>query len=220
MKRFYILIIIAIISFKAQSQHWMVTYTPAIIQCPEWKIGVQPGIGYRFNSRWEAFMECAFPVSQTPDSFTVSNKYIRIKPEVRYFLSSSQSDLKGYFGIQLLYVTRSWNRTGSGSYFEGKKLNDSVINFSSAKIHSPVFAASFQTGVVLKCDDHFILDGFMGMGVRVINTRYTHVADPVKSGYLLTPKCGNAFSPPPAYNYSGIISRLQLNMGLRLLYVF
>jgi hypothetical protein len=219
MKRFFFFIIIAIISVKAQSQHWMMTYTPAIVQCPEWRIGLQPGFGYRFNSHWETFMECALPVSQTQDSFTISNKYFRIKQELRYFLSSSNSALKGYVGIQLLYVNRSWKRNGSGSYFEGKNHNDSVMNFSSANIHSPVFAASVQSGAVLMCSNHFALDGFIGMGVRVINTRYTNVVDPLKAEYV-TPKCGNPFSPPAAYTYSGIISRFQLNLGLRLMYVF
>ena len=220
MKRLLFLFILAIIGVKAQSQQWMVTYTPTIVQCPEWKIGLQPGIGYRFNSRWEAIMECAFPISQTPDSFTVSNKYFRIKPELRYFLSSSHSPLRAYIGIQMLYVSRSWKRTGSDSYFESIKNKDSIIDFSSATIHSPVFAASVQSGAVLMCSNHFALDAFLGMGVRVINTHYNNVADPIKKEYLYLLKCGNPFSPPAAYIYSGIVSRFQLNMGLRLLYVF
>jgi len=220
MRKFLLVLFVftGLYNVKAQDHHWSITFTPALAGTTSLQYGIQPGAIYQFNKRWELLTEFTFVPSLYTDSSTVNPSYFRIKPEIRYMLTKAQLP-KWYVGLQLSYVFRKWDDANSGSYFEEALFEDSSITYSSAKIKSPVFSASAQTGVIFRITKRFNIDLFMGWGVRSINTSYSEVANKGKI-QSARPNCKIIFSPDPAYWVNGTITRVHFNSGLRIIYRF
>jgi len=84
-----------------------------------------------------------------------------------------------HYGLQL----------GAGSYFEDSFISESVINYSSAKIHSPSLSETIQLGGVVKTSKCFSLDIFMGMGAKSVFAKYSDINNAEKTWYQ-KPKYG------------------------------
>src|SRR5205085_1884148 len=103
-----LLLFICICSLKlfAQEQKWAVSFTPAIAGVTSWQFGVQPGIIYKWSPRWELLTEISFVPNLHSDSSAMDPSYFRIKPELRYIISSAQTGPKWYAGLQMSYSMR------------------------------------------------------------------------------------------------------------------
>jgi hypothetical protein len=212
-------LLFSIIQVNAQEHQWGITFTPAFTGTTSWQYGIQPGAIYKLNERWELLTEFTFIAGLNKDSSTLHPAYFRIKPEIRYIISSPLRKTKCYAGLQLSYSHRKWEDVDGGSYFEEALYEDSSIRYSSAKINSPVYSASAQTGMMIRLGNHFNIDMFMGWGVRVINTTYSDVVNNGKV-YNIRPSCMIFIKPDPAYWVNGTITRVHFDTGIRFIYRF
>ena len=202
----------------AQSSEWGVTFTPAIVHTTSYNAGVQLGGEYRFSNRLGLLTEFTVAIKREPDASYPEQRFFRVKPELRYFISKRKKHAGPYAGLQLSYSSRSW-KVMDGSYFEDEIYEDSAITFQSAFVRSPVISSSAQLGTLVKLGEHFCLDFFLGIGARVIHTTYSDVQNTGKF-YSLPPKCKIMISPDPAWWVNGTITRVHFNTGIRFLYRF
>lgn len=218
MKRLIFLCIIFFATVAAaQKGTWSITHTPALIELPNIRYGLQLGGAYDFSSRMQLLTELTVASGKPDEASITESRYFRIKPELRYFIARESTPLRGYVGVQLSFASRGWSNSSSGIYNEGSFSNDSVVSYSSAKIRSPFVAATTQAGVVLKLSKLFSLDGFIGLGAKSVFTSYTSVTNAQKE-LALVPKCRIMFRPDPAWWVDGTLTRFQFNTGLRLIY--
>jgi len=212
-----LLLLLTVKILSAQSSSWSLTYTPALVQVPDIRYGVQVGAAYRLDPKLQLLTELTTSVGKPYNSTTTYSQYIRIKPELRYFFASIESSAVGYCGLQLSYAHRQWNTTSSGSYYESKFYSDSSVKYTSAVINSPFATATAQVGGVVRLRNHFLFDFFMGLGAKSVFTNYTNVKNPelVES---FRPKCKIIFSPDPAWLVNSQQWRFQMNMGVRVMY--
>lgn len=202
---------------SAQKCTWSITHTPALIELPNIRYGLQLGGAYNFSSKVQLLTEFTVATGKPDETSITDSRYFRVKPELRYFLTSKPTTLRGYLGLQLLYVNRAWTNSSSGIYHEDSFSSDSVVAYSSAKISSPFIAATTQAGAIIKLSKRFSLDGFLGLGAKSIFTSYNSVTNAQKQ-MAVNPKCRIMFRPDPAWWVDGKLTRFQFNTGLRLLY--
>lgn len=203
----------------SQDSRWKVSFTPAVINTTQLHYGWQFGAGYQFNDRLELLTEFTINGGQRKDSSSLHSSYFRIKPELRYFFDGQEKGLNTYAGLQLSYTFRKWKDMSSGVYFDDEVYKDSAIRYSSAAINSPVFTSSVQLGTVIPIGNHFSVDFFTGVGLRMINTNYSAIMNASKV-YQAPPKCMVLIKPDPAYWVDGTILRIHFNTGMRVLYRF
>jgi hypothetical protein len=203
---------------KAQQSKLGVSLTPAIVQTPWLKLGVQPGIEFRINDRLFLLTEITFVTHGHNDSSSRNSKYFRIKPELRYTLCEPFPGFKIYGGLQVAYSYRKWDNLNEGCY-NIKNENTYKINYTKCSIKSPIFTSSLQVGALIPASKHFYFDFFMGLGVRTIFTDYYNVENASTDAYN-TRVCKIFPSPDPAYWVNGTLSRFHSNIGLRFLYRF
>lgn len=204
---------------QAQVSKWAASYTPAIVYTTQPHYGFQAGLEYRFNERLRILTEAAVILHDRHDSSAVSPRFIRVKPEIRYLIANHTKKVEPYTGLQLSYSFRNWKDLDGGIFFEESLQDDSAIAFRSATVSSPVFTVSSQLGAVIRVAGHFEVDVFSGIGLRVIHTHYSDIQSGLKV-YAQPPKCKILISPDPAWWVRGMINRLHLNIGLRILYSF
>jgi hypothetical protein len=212
----FCILITALLS-NAQESKWSVSFTPAIVQSPALHYGIQPGFQYAINDRLSLLTEIAFTLAEKKDSSYLNSRYFRIKPELRYTLAASKRGLHTYAGIQLSYTYRKWSDQHGGGFFDKELYNDSLISYSKADINSPMLTSSFQFGTLFSFGDHLSMDIFMGMGIRVIFSRYSDITNVSKKPYL-RPICKIVSAPDPAHWVYGIVTRFHSDFGFRLLY--
>lgn len=225
MRNFILAFIIQFITFSGYSQdkkskgEWSGTLTGAMIPLPATTFGIQPGAIYKFSDRLSWLSELTFRVGNkdTKDSMAFNKKYFRVKQELRYhfnyfwFRKLSES----YIGLQTAYSFRSFTDF-TGFYYDGLR-NDSVYYFDKAIVKSPVISLTLQFGSIYPICDKVSLDVFCGIGARFINTHIKDIVNP-SSGGRIWEKAGLAITP--AYRYPGWEERLNLNAGLRIIYLF
>ena len=217
---FFIVALLGLTQSKAQNKAhtWGVSFTPALVSSHSTFYGLQLGAEYNFSTRLSLLTELAVPIKGKSNPFVTEEKFIRLKPELRYFLSKRWPNAGAYTGLQVSYAARSWNAT-DGMYFEERLYEDSAMTFQSASVHSPVFTSSLQGGCVIPVGDQFALDLFAGFGVRIINTTYSDILNSSKV-HAPRPNCQVMFSPDPAWWVNGTITRPHFNLGFRFLYRF
>lgn len=204
-------------SNTARSQ-WAINFTPSLVNTHSAHFGLQFGSQYMFNDKWDLVTEFTTAVGWKGDNPSVTNQqYFRIKPELRYFVVKRKANTGGYIGLQLSYTFRNWKDIDGGNYFEEKLFEDSTITFQTASVRSPVYTSSVQAGSVIPLGQHFRLDLFMGIGVRIIDTKYSDLENKGKA-FSQEPKCQILIAPDPAYLVNGTVTRPHFNLGIRLIY--
>jgi hypothetical protein len=221
MRKFILPACLLLCSFfaKAQESKWGVTFTPAIIMSSDFKYAFQPGAEYRFNDRLSLLTEVAFLTGKSKDPSFSNNKFFRIKPELRYYSPVSKHGLQSYVGFQLSYTYRKWENVSGGCYFDKKMYADSIVSYDRATINSPILTSSLQLGTPISFGDHFGMDIFMGLGMRMIFTKYSNIENATKEGYSM-PSCRIFPAPDPAWSVSGTVKRFHCNFGVRFYYHF
>jgi hypothetical protein len=200
----------------SSNRKWAFSFTLASVPVPgNWLIAIQPGVGYQPNPHFLISAEVAFQTGRKndPDSIFMEKKYVRIKPEIKYFFSDSKG-FKDYFGVQFSYAIRSFI-SGKGYYYNHLP-GDSVVHYDQARINSPIITSSIQLGSLMVVVRSFMLDFFIGAGLRSINTDYAETVNP-QPGHR--PKhLGGIPLTEPSYYYPGSQIRFQANFGIRILY--
>lgn len=214
-----LLTLVLLTTASAQVSKWGVSFTPAFLATNEPRYAWQAGTEYRINDRLSILTELAIRTGANKDSSAFNSKYFRIKPEIRYITSKRSSGVQYYTGLQFTCSFRKWDELNGGFYFNDHLYNDSTVTYDRAKVSSPVFTASVQEGVVVELGPQFALDIFTGLGVRVINTKYTELENTGKD-YYQPPTCRMLFTPNPAYWVNGTVTRFHMNMGFRVIYRF
>lgn len=178
------------------------------------EFGIQPGIAYQLKPHLLLLTEVTFPTrnNNNSDPNYADEKYLRIKPEVKYFFSRTK-EFGDYVGLQVSFTKR--NFTSKYGYYYDHLPNDSVTYYDQARISSPIITASIQFGCLVSIGDAFMLDFFMGAGIRSISTEYTEV---INSHVDQIMEHGWHMGFDPAYNYSGNQIRFHPNFGIRILY--
>ena len=87
------------------------------------------------------------------------------------------------------------------------------FHFTSAKIHSPLFASAIKMGTEFYLAKNWYLDLFMGIGVRYINTRYD--AQNVRPVSIPPPREFGYFKD--AYECDCAVTRLHATIGFRVM---
>lgn len=201
------------------SRSWAASITGAILPLPEINIGIQPGLYYRFSERFSLITEMTIRTGKKADkdSEAVDKQYFRVQPEIRYHFKTKKSKRDMYTGLRLSYAIRKFADINSGFYATEKPGGDKGFYYDKAKISSPVFTSSVQTGVLLTGKKKFSADIFAGIGARFIKTRYTDQVNPAP-GTRSRPSGTPVFYA--SYDYNGSAVWLQVNAGFRLLYHF
>ena len=223
----YSLSIISILVFsslsaqkKGQSiagQKWSASFTGAFISLPQFNMGIQPGVEYRFNERFSLLTETTIRIGRKtdPDSNTINKQYFRVQPELRYFSKKKRQGRENYTGLRLSWANRRFENK-NGLYLFNHQ-TDSGYRYDRAKINSPVVTVSLQAGTVFRLGNSMGLDFFMGMGARFINTDYTDVVNPVKTSRVRAPD-GPHFDA--SYDAEGNVTWFHFNTGFRFIYHF
>ena len=217
-KVIFFALLFSFIKVSGQESRLGVGVSPTILNITSNRIAVQVGAEYGFNERWSILTDFVVGLKKNPPTNVSDEKFFRVKPEIRYFLSDRKAYSHAYLGLQVSYSGRSW-KDGDGSYFEEDLSEDSAITYQSASVRSPVFTASVQGGTVIPIGENFGLDFFAGFGVRIINTTYSDVQG-VGKMQAPRPVCTVMFSPDPAWLVNGTVVRPHFNTGLRVIYRF
>lgn len=217
-----LLLFLLLISFHtgfAQQTKWSLSYTPALIEVPEISIGVQLGVVYDISKHFQVLSAVTTNAVRFEKSSRESseNRYMRFKSEIRYINLASTYWLKPYLGLQASFVSRSWKKNYSGSYYEGSFNQDSLTYFSSASISSNTFALTTEFGLNSQISKRLSIDCAFGIGGKLVSTKYSDVKDPVTQARFF-PKCSILPRPDPAYWVNGRVSRFQINPTLTILY--
>lgn len=214
-----ILIFIFPIFLNAQKgfpqRDWAISFTPAIVPLPgDGHFGIQPGIYYQLNMHLSILAEVTFQIGNHSDPYVDDKNYLRIKPEIKYFFSRTK-EFGDYLGLQVSFTKRDF-RSNYG-YYHDHLPDDSVVYYDQARINSPILTASIQFGCLVSLGDAFMLDYFIGAGIRSINTGYTEVVNPHVS-QIIEESGRWRTGYDPAYYYSGQQIRFHPNFGIRFLY--
>jgi Outer membrane protein beta-barrel domain len=217
---FTFLLLFLYTSLNAQSEKkqggWTATLTAALIPISQPGLGIQPGVEYRFNKRFSLLAEITFPVNHknSKDSSELNKKYMRYKTEIRYNFFSKKEKSQLYAGLQVSRSSRSFINQ-DGFYFNERK-GDSVYYYDKASIRSPVATVSLQLGSIIS-SGRFAFDIFGGIGARFIHTSITDIVNPVTG---IRSRGGSGLSLTASYSYSGNVTMLHLNGGIRLMWHF
>ncbi len=214
---FFILISVSISTFaqdKSKENPWVASLTGAILPLPEFNVGIQPGIMYKFNDRISLLTEITLRVGNKADadSEAVDKKYLRIQPELRYNLRSKKRIRNDYLGFRFSYASRSFSDV-NGGFYATQNPGDEGFFYDRAKINSPVVTSSIQYGTILSSSKRFSIDVFIGLGLRFVNTEYTDVSNPIR-GTRTRSVDGPTFYA--SYSYNGSLIWFHVNGGLRL----
>ncbi len=219
------LFIISLFSFSslaaqrrfATEEKLSASLTAAFISLPQFNMGIQPGIIYRFNDRFSLSTETTIRLGRKtdPDSNTINKQYFRVQPELRYFSKKNRKGRENYTGLRLSWASRKFE--DKNGFYMFNHQTDSGYSYNRAKINSPVMTVSLQAGTIFRLGHSMGLDFFMGMGARFITTHYTDVVNPVRSKQERAPD-GPHFDA--SYSAEGSVTWFHFNTGFRFIYHF
>ena len=171
-----------------------------------------------FSPRLAFLSEITFSAgrrSEADSSFS-DRRYLRIKPGLRYYFRDTSSTFNGYVGLEFSYSTRKF--TSRNDYYYAHLPGDSVVYYDRARVNSPIITTSAQLGVVIAVNRRLKMDWFMGAGVRSIRTSYNELLNPV-IGERSRERGGiQVHLPLSSYYIQGNVVRLQVTVGVRILY--
>lgn len=201
-------------------QKWAISFTPAVIPITgNWQVGIQPGILYQLSAHVSLSTAVTFQTGKNnnSDPSFMNKRYLRIKPEIRYFFSMSK-EVREYIGLQFSYTMRKF--TSKYGYYYDHLPGDSVVYFDQATINSPIITASIQLGNLVAIGKSFMLDFFIGLGARSTNTEYKDVINPQVLQKIEHPGGWRVPLPIPSYYYREAQVRFHSNFGIGILYFF
>jgi hypothetical protein len=178
------------------------------------RFGVQAGASYALSDRWTVLGELAAPVGKNR-SGREKEKFFRINTEIQRVLRLSTPNR--YLAFQAGYVFRSFKAT-SGGMFTQSPGDTSGFSYTDAAINSPVLTNTLKIGRKLYLGERLFFDLFVGMGVRVIFTRYN------ANNLVPTPlsqRVDKIFpAPDPAWECNCTVARFNPAGGVRVGFSF
>lgn len=190
---------------------------PAFLPIRSMNGGFSTGTEIRFSEKLAFFTELSFyPGSRNnADSTGMHKKYLRIKPELRYYVPSRPNHPSVYFALQYSHASRSFDNERGGYYFL-KGRTDSVNSYDRIHIKSPIQTFATIMGVMFSVGDQLMIDYFFGMGLRSVNTSYSDAENLHMTGY--SPLKG-LFHFNGAYQYEGLRTGMHLTTGIRFYFI-
>lgn len=188
--------------------------TGSVLNTPEIVAGIQPGIQYQLGKRWAFLAEVGIRMQKKEDSSYSNSRYLKLSAEAKYFLGKRRKYMNMYVSGMMMYAKRNWNDLNTGVY---QKRNDSLsYQYSSATVKSPIFVAGAKYGMEFRLGNKMMLEYFVGLGARVIATKYN--AENIVPFFRSFPIDKIIPSPDPADWYNQTLVRPHFTAGIRLQY--
>jgi len=193
-------------------QKYSITLSPAILS---FKHPVpQVGFGMDLGQRWNLLAE--FAGAHFSDSRLSLNdiKMYRFSGELKWFVSPEGK--RSYLSVQQAFTFRQTEKETTGGYYTKE---GTLVQYARASLSSPIYSYAVKFGRQFTISRHIFLDLFVGMGGRVIDTRYQ--PENLKFTTEQIPmKCLIGFRSDDAYLYNYRLHRFHVPMGFRLGYSF
>ena len=219
-KRNTLLVLACFISFSVYSQEvrnrkFALTLSPAILTFD--KFGLQMGLEFFVGKRFSVTGEVAFPLSTANRSYE-HIQLLRIGLEGKgYLWQFNKAQL--YLSLQVSYFKRVLIDTGRSDFYYNRRNGvDDGASYHNATIQSPVYSLASKYGVEVLLSNRIILDGFVGSGLRIIQTKYYS-----KQQFVPFRSIRNQESLviiTPSYEYNKTLYRLHIPTGFRITYAF
>ncbi len=197
-------------------KRFLISISVGNVPLPGTNTSILPGAEVFVNRRISLFGEVAFFTgNRNLDSTAVNKKYLRLKAELRYYLSKKETGVEPYLGLQYTSADRSFDVQKTDFYYEQNK-EDSIFKYDRAKVMSPVKTLTLQVGTAIRIWRRVYGDMAVGYGYRFINTGYHELVNLRKErrvGFLY-------LKPISSYRYIGNMTRSQFNLNFRLSYLF
>jgi Protein of unknown function (DUF3575) len=191
-----------------------VSLTGSVLNTPEIVAGIQPGIQYQLRKRWAFLGEVGIRMQKQEDSSYSKSRYFKLSAEAKYFLGKRRKYINKYVSCMAMYAKRSWSDLNTGVY---QKRNDSLsYQYSSASVKSPIFVVGAKYGMEFRLGNKMMFEYFVGLGARVIATRYNALN--IQSYTRSYPIDKIIPSPDPADWYNQTLLRPHFTVGIRLQY--
>ena len=185
--------------------------SPAVLFLPGSKVGVQAGFGFSRN-KWGGTIEAAIPINGNNQLYLAQNSmYVRFGVELKRFIQVKDAR-QVYLSLQSNYAIRKITDS-LGTFYSKDSAN--FLSYDRADYSSPVFSNAIKLGIQGVVGKRFVVDGFLGVGVRTISTRYSNVVNPQSSFFVPRP----FRSRPAVYRTEQSYLRLHLTTGVRFGYL-
>lgn len=192
-------------------EKYAVTLAPAFF--PFNRIGLQPGFQFRLNDSWAVITEFSVPVTKSSDKGDNYQKMqlIKLASELKYY-PKKLSDR--FYSIQIGYMQRNFIDSDSGKYHNPGAINE--IGYSRLTIKSPVYFFAIKCGSEEVQWRKVFLDCFLGVGVRIIPTKYNSEGAYVAGQW--DPPVDNIawMAPIAAWEYDKTCIRPHFTLGFRI----
>jgi hypothetical protein len=191
--------------------------SPAMLNVSHLNPGYQLGMQARLSERWAVLSEVAFRLPFNNNTEFSNYKYVRIKSEVKKFITHKRTGSSKYISLEGSYATRSFDRTNDYYFLDREGSNDNTYYFDKAHIRTPLITLALKGGLESRLGDKAFLDVFAGVGIRNINTTYSQVENlTVQQG---EESHGFFVSSNFAYRFNRSITKQHLTLGLRLHFI-
>jgi hypothetical protein len=186
-----------------QDKSFAITISPTFLSFRT--ITLQPGLEYYFADRWAAAAQFCF--ASPPDARTGFEKVklFRTNFEIKRF--GSRTSNTGYVSLNTSYFTREIVAPDSGEVY---LKNNNAAMFYDANIRSNILSFAIKFGREISVGQRLFLDVYLGLGDRVIFTRY----DAARMSPLTQPYRRGRIAPVPSYMYNYTIHRFHCPVGL------
>lgn len=188
---------------------YAITLTPAFF--PVGRIGVQPAFQFKIKNRFALITEGGIPIRGDKDFQYKRTNFFKVATELKYYPVHA---LPGrFYSLQVGYIHRDFQDTDSGSYYASK--TDKRVGYSNLKIKSPVFFTAIKIGREIVEWKRCFADVFLGLGVRVIPTKYQS-ENTYTIGPWTTPRDGFFELFGNSWEHDQGQIRLQFSVGVRI----
>lgn len=184
--------------------------SPALVPLSNTELALQPGLEARLG-RWSLVAQLAFPLHK-PTSQFASVRYLRKSIELKHYFKQ-RARQEEYLSAEALHAQRRFTDTNGGTFF--KSPYNTRYGYSQAHINAPVFVFAIKAGMVFPVGKRFFIDGFAGLGVRTIYTRYSQVSGEAERPYGLI----EISLPKSALRYDRTSTKPHMTCGFKLGYV-
>jgi len=193
------------------SGKYAVTLMPAFF--PYNKMGLQAGFQFKIRNMFAFMNEIAFPITKASENGGVYQKMQILKFTTDFKYYPKESIQGRFYSLQLGYIQRNFADKDSGIYHNPGAFNET--GYSRLTIKSPAYFFALKWGRELVELRKTFLDCFLGMGIRIIPTKYE-----VEGIYITgqsEPRDNIAWMVPiPAWEYDKTIVRPHISVGLRI----
>jgi hypothetical protein len=180
------------INVLAQDKHVVVKFSPLsladVFTFPTVQGGIEFGLSKRVSWQNEFGVKYRKGFNEEADTIFLSSGGFKVKTEVRYY----QRDVMGallnrfegyYFAVNVFY---EWDRHNAAiDYYT--PFDSTTIRIDNFGVHKTVWVSNFLLGRQISIGNRFMLDVYLGFGIRFRNISATNKEFVYKQDYLIAP---------------------------------